>query len=327
MLSRVAFCLYWMFRYLERAQNVARFVDSDFNFFLENPANQENLWNSLIAVTGDQAIFEDLYGTSYSRKNVFRFLTLDERYANSVLSALRASRENARSIRETIPNELWQELNTLYLSVQDYSRHIQPPDQEVRQLVMESCYKIIGQFYSIMSRNEAWHFARMGMLIERADKTSRILDVKYFLLLQSPDLVGSGYDNSQWAALLQSVSGLEMYRRTHRRLQPASVIEFLILEQKFPRSISHCVRYFTESLTEVVGTSRVGNRLDVERDAHRLRAELENTTVNEIIQYGLHEYLDKLQISLNRLDDRVYAAFFNPNAPSRTALPINTSQA
>ena len=311
MLSRVANSVYWMFRYLERAQNIARFINADFNQFLEDQGNQGNLWASLVSVTGDQEFFAEHYDRP-TRDHVIRFLTLDEDYPSSILNCVSQARENARSVRESISSEMWEELNALYLEVREYRRaEGQAADPFLFcKAVITSCYNFIGLFYSTMNRGEAWHFGRIGMLLERADKTSRILDVKYFILLPDPSWVGSAYDNTQWAALLKAVSGLEMYRKVYRRIGPKEVAEFLVFDRSFPRSILHCVHYAEDSLKVLSGATRDGALNAAQRSLFRLRTDLETGTVAEAMEAGLHGYLDSLQTRMNQVDQDIYQVFF-----------------
>lgn len=311
MLSRVAGNIYWMFRYLERAQNIARFINADFDQFLEDQRNQGNLWVSLLAVTGDQEFFQERYPAA-TRENIIHFLTLDESYPNSIFRCVAAARENARSVRESISSEMWEEINALYLTVREFKRtEGQGSDPFLFcKAVITSSYLVIGLFYSTMNRGEAWHFGRIGMLLERADKTSRILDVKYFILLPDPSWVGSAYDNTQWAALLKAVSGLEMYRKVYSRISPEDVAEFLVFDRGFPRSILHCVHYAEESLKVLAGTLHESRLNIAQKSLIRLRTHLETGTVAEALDAGLHGYLDALQTRLNQVDQDVFQVFF-----------------
>jgi uncharacterized alpha-E superfamily protein len=276
MLSRVANSVYWMFRYLERAENIARFVNADFNQYLEDHRRQGNLWVSLLAVTGDTTIFEEGY-QGFTKENVIRFLTVDENYSNSIFRAVQQSRENARSIREIISIEMWEEINGLYHMVKDYKQNRAGQDPyQFCKAVLQSSYQILGLFYSTMNRSDAWHFGRMGMLLERADKTSRILDVKYFILLPEPSLVGSTYDQTQWSALLKAVSGLEMYRKRYRRISPKNVAEFLVFDRLFPRSMYHCLHFAVDSLNHVSGYIPHRNLNEAQKQMFRLKNLFEN---------------------------------------------------
>jgi uncharacterized alpha-E superfamily protein len=290
-----------MFRYLERAQNIARFLNADFGQYLQANGNDGNLWHSLLAVTGDQEEFFKTHPAA-TRDALVHFLTVEADYASSILNCVTQARENARSVREIISSEMWEEINTLYLMAQDYARDEKTYDPfAFCRAVVHSSYLVIGLFYATMNRGDAWHFGRTGMLLERADKTSRILDVKYFILLPDPKLVGSAYDNTQWTALLMSVSGLEMYRKVYRRITPRDVAEFLIFEKDFPRSIAHCVQNSEESIRLLNGPLQtVGS----------LQADLQGHQVEVALQGGLHEYLDGLQTRMNQVDSDLYQGFF-----------------
>ena len=317
MLSRVANAVYWMFRYLERAQNTARFLSADFSQYLEDRDNQGSLWVSLLAVTGDLALYRERYAVT-TRESVIRFLTVDETYVNSILTCIVQARENARSIREIISSEMWEETNSLYLLAQRYAESPESDPYQFCKAVIDSCYHVVGLFYSTMNRGEAWHFGRVGMLLERADKTSRILDVKYFVLLPDPTWVGSPYDNTQWAALLKAVSGLEMYRKTYRRITPSDVANFLIFHTTFPRSIHHCVHYAADSLRALSGSPV---------SLEGLRTDLEEGNVESVLSGGLHEYLDSLQGRMNRVDQEIFHRFFSlPTPVSPGGRPADAGQ-
>jgi uncharacterized alpha-E superfamily protein len=171
------------------------------------------------------------------------------------------------------------------------------------------CHLFVGVTDSTMTHNEAWHFMRMGRHLERADKTSRILDVKYFMLLPKTTDVGTPYDDIHWAAVLKSVSGFEMYRKKFGRITPIEVVEFLIMDQEFPRAVNHCVRSAADSLYSITGTPQGTFRYRSEQLMGRLRSELEFTSVEAVIQYGLHEYLDGLQSKMNEIDSALRTDF------------------
>src|SRR5689334_16562999 len=185
MLSRVADALYWTSRYVERAENVARFIDVSLNLMLESSAHGERDWASLVHTTGDQEFFEKKYGQA-TPANVTQFLTFDEEYSSSILSSVSRARENARSVRDIISREMWQELNEFYLMV--LQTETARPGAQPEDLI-DFCARVkrAGIYFegvtnATLSRGEAFHFAHLGRMLERADKTSRILDVKYFLL-------------------------------------------------------------------------------------------------------------------------------------------------
>jgi uncharacterized alpha-E superfamily protein len=211
MLSRVADAIYWLNRYVERAENIARFIDVNLNLLLDVPVGVEHQWEPLVMTTGDRAIFQERYGAA-TIENVVQFLTFDRDYPNSILSCLYSARENARSVREVISSEMWERVNGFYLMLQEAAKR--PPMEQLPQFFSEvklASHLFAGVMDGTMSHNEGWHFGQVGRLLERADKTARILDVKYFILLPSIGYVGTALDDLQWIALLKSASAYEMW--------------------------------------------------------------------------------------------------------------------
>src|SRR5258706_847866 len=196
MLARVADSIYWMSRYVERAENVARFIEVNLNLMLDLPVGSAQQWQPLVATTGDAAAFAKRYGTA-TQRNVIQFLTFDQENVNSIRSCLRAARENARSVREIISSPMWEQVNVFYLMVHDLAataRVREAPYEFFHEIRMAS-HLFEGLTNATMSHGEGWHFCRMGRLLERADKTSRMVDVKYFLLLPSVADVGTPFDD------------------------------------------------------------------------------------------------------------------------------------
>jgi len=166
-----------------------------------------------------------------------------------------------------------------------------------------------------MTHGEPWHFFHMGQMLERADKTSRILDVKYFILLRSVQDVGSPFDDIQWAAVLRSASAFEMYRKRHGRISPKAVVEFLLLDREFPRSVHYCLMAARDSLYAISGTASGTFRYPPEKLLGQLCSDLSFTSVDEIINAGLHEYLDDLQTRMNQVGAGIYETFFALKTP------------
>lgn len=312
MLSRVADSIYWMNRYIERAENSARYLEVIQQLVLDLPHEDgPNQWAALIAVSGDRDSFYARYDLA-KQSTVFDFLTLDAENPNSMLCSLFQARENARSIREAIPSEMWEQINRTYLMLRDAvrtQRHLDEPAVFLSH-VRKACVLIYGMADATMTHNEGWHFARMGRLLERADKTSRMIDVKYFMLLPEVEYVGSPYDAIQWSALLKCISAFEMYRKQYHDITPINVVAFLILDRLFPRSIRYCLVKAEESLHAITGSlsGTFGN--GAEQRLGRLRSELDYAHVEEIIHAGLHEFLDQFQGKLNKVDDAIFEAFF-----------------
>ena len=313
MLSRVADSIYWMSRYVERAESVARFIDVNYQLMLDLPTvGGAQQWEPLVVITGDFAEFRKLYAAS-SEQSVIRFLTFDRRNPNSIISCLRGARENARSIREIISSEMWEQLNTFYLMVTQTAAATSEADEvsyEFFTSVKQASHLFLGITDATLTHNAGWHFHRLGRMIERADKTSRILDVKYFLL--SPEEAGNPapVDDLQWSALLRSASAFEMFRKAHGRVTPERVVSFLLLDQEFPRAIRYSLIRAQQSLHIVSGTPLGTFSSAAEQLLGQLRAELDYAQVQDILAAGLHDFLDLLQHRLNRIGDSICETLF-----------------
>ena len=310
MLSRVAESIYWMSRYIERAENVARFVDVNLQLILDQPTGMQAQWDPLVATTGDDEVFEERYGEA-TREAVLKFLSFDTENPNSIISCLRAARENARSIRENISSEMWEQINDAYLMVTETSEEwaMAEPHQFFTDIKVAS-HLFMGQTDNIMSHSEGWHFCQLGRLIERADKTSRIVDVKYFILLPSVSHVNTPFDDIQWGALLHSASAFEMYRKTHGLIAPNKVVAFLLLDREFPRSVLYCISKAEESLHAISGTPLETFSNSAEQGLGQLRSEFAYAQVDQILHSGLHEFLDAFQTKLNDVGEDIYKTFF-----------------
>lgn len=327
MLSRVANSIHWMARYVERAENVARFIDVNYQLALDMPGQSGTAdpeqWQPLVITTGDEARFKQRY-PDFSQHSVIQFLTFDRENPNSLLSCLAAARENARTVREGISSEMWEQLNLFYLFVRgaSVSPHlVVDSPQDFFAQVKQSAHLFNGVTDATMTHGEGWHFARMGRLLERADKTSRILDVKYYILLPRLDDVGTPFDNLQWAALLKSASAYEMYRKRFQSITPERVAEFLILDRDFPRSLHHCLIGAEQSLHAITGSPTDTFRNLAEQRLGRLRSDLRYAQIEEVISVGLHEYLDTFQTRLNQVGDAIYQTFFAMRPVEQAASP------
>lgn len=319
MLSRVADSIYWMSRYVERAENVARFVDVNLNLMLDAPGGQAQQWKPLVNTTGDHEEYARRYGEA-NDASVIRFLTFDHENPNSILSCLLAARENARSIREVISSEMWEHLNGFYLMVKGAAEHAENPENphafytEVKQ----ASHLFSGITDATMTHGEAWQFLQLGRMLERADKTSRILDVKYYILLPSVADVGTPTDDIQWAAVLRSASAFEMYRKRHGRIWPRGIVAFLLLDPEFPRAIRFCLEKGRDALHAISGTPLGTFKTPAERFLGLLCSDLAYASVEEVLQGGLHEYLDDLQTRMNRVTQDVFETFFARRIPEST---------
>ncbi len=315
MLSRVADSIYWLNRYVERAENVARFIDVNLNLLLDSPPGTQQQWQPILETTGDMALFQERYDRM-DTETVLQFLTFDPEYQSSILYCLQSARNNARSVREIISSEMWEQINEFYLMVRDASKA--PLDSLVDSsdffnAVRQASNLFVGTMDSTMSHGEGWHFGQVGRLLERADKTSRILDVKYFILLPSIEAVGTTFDEVQWMALLKSASAYEMYRKYQgdHRIIPSNVAEFLILDDEFPRALRSCLLQAQSCLHRITDTPLRTWRNPAERSLGKLCAGLDYITIDEVMEQGLHEFLNDFQIQVNTVGDEMFHTFFS----------------
>lgn len=312
MLSRVADAIYWCSRYVERAENVARFVDVNLNLMLDTPVQKRDDWAALVLTTGDQDWYWSHYDAATPQK-VTRFLIFDPNYPNSILSTLSRARENAQTVREIISREMWHALNEFYLFVRDASTHDFSLDDmaEFYAAIMAHAAEYQGVSSATLSRGEACHWSRFGQFLERADKTSRILDVKYYILLPTVTEVGTTVDLVGWTALLDSASALQMYRQLHNLITPEDVASFLLFDRAFPRSIHYCIHRAEESLHYITGNPLDLCSSEAERQTGLLRAKLDFDRPGDVLRSGLHEYIQGLQLLINGIGAATQRQFFD----------------
>ena len=311
MLSRVAHSLYWMSRYIERAENTARLLEVNLQFLLDfqNVADSKlnQHWESLVLSTGDEDSFAKLYVTADSR-TVTEFLAFDLKNPNSIFACVYAARENARMIRDQISVEMWAAINELHLFLKSRTTAAVWADSptEFFGQIKQASHLFQGLTASTYSRSEGWEFIEFGKYLERADKTTRILDVKYHILLPSATDVGGAVDTAQWQAVLRSASALEAYRRYHvREILPWKAAEFLIFSDSFPRSLHFCVAQVDDFLRRILGETGVRPQSEAGRASRRLLADLQSLTITEVLDQGLHEFLTEIQTALDRISSAV----------------------
>jgi uncharacterized alpha-E superfamily protein len=307
MLSRVADTLYWLARYIERAENNARILDVNFMLTLDAEQNADSSsqreWLPILATLEDQELFNKIYPV-VNADTVCEFVTFAAENPNSIRSGIARARENARTVREYISSEMWERINSLYLwinsadarllydtSTIDFYRHI-----------VDCSHGFHGTTNATLTHADGWHFLQLGKYLERADSASRILDLKYHILLPSGEQVGGDVDSLQWAAVLKTCSAYEAYCKLHLDgVAPAQVAEFIILHDTFPRSIRYCADHLDESLHRISGSDRTHFANEAERLSGQLCSDLHYETITHIIKQGLHEYLDRLQGRLNEI--------------------------
>ena len=309
MLSRVANSIYWMARYLERADCVARFIDVNTHLMLDLSLDQYSAqWYPLVATSGDDEEFTKRYKVADERA-VVKFMTFDSSNPNSILQCIFRARENARTVREVIPVEMWEKINELYHLTLSQSRKRSVADlQDYYKEVRQSGHLFTGLMHNTMSRYQGWQFAHLGQMLERADKTARLLDVKYFLLLPRGDELDSAYDAVQWGAVLKSVNALEMYRQQFHTINYKDVTQFLLFSKAFPRSVVFCLEDAAAALKSI--TMDVDRPDLASKEMATLCKSIHGSDASHIISAGLHEFIDIFQANLNLVDDAIYESFF-----------------
>ncbi len=291
MLSRAADNLYWMMRYVERAENMARMLDVTHRMSLMGADTGMNQWDAALIIAGADKPFA-LRGGSATPRSVIDFLAFAPDNPSSIAACLKGARENARAMRAQITNEAWESINAAWLEMRTLTLDKVEADglRGFFDWVRDRSHLFRGVAEGTMQRGDAYRFMRLGTLIERADSTARILDVKYHILLPSPRDVGGAVDYYQWGALLRSVSSFRIYRQIYRdSITPLRVAELLILRDDMPRSLHNC---FAE-IVDIMQHLRQHYRRDYEsvRLAERLLMKLRYGSIDEIVAKGLHEYL------------------------------------
>jgi uncharacterized alpha-E superfamily protein len=315
MLSRVADSLYWLARYMERAENNARILDVNLQVTLDSdeagPEAERRAWQPILATLEDQTLFTDVYRAT-NADTVCAFVTYARENPNSIWSSVAAARENARTVREYISSEMWERINALYLWLKDEATRNLPSSGGIDffREVVDRCHQFHGTTDQTLNHGEGWDFIQMGKFIERADNTSRLLDLKYHILLPHGEQVGGAVDTVQWQAVLRSCSALEAFLKVYTgQVTPWNVAEFLVLHEQFPRSIRFCVDAMDHALHRISGCDRGHFANEAERLSGRLRSDLSYITINEIFQAGLHEYLDGTQRRLIEIGDAMHRQY------------------
>jgi uncharacterized alpha-E superfamily protein len=308
MLSRTASNLYWIGRYMERAEFVTRLVEATIRLSsLTRGEPSDMAWRSALTVTGGAPIFEAT-GGSLGAFNARRFLTMSEDNPGSIRSCLAAARDNARAARNTIPREAWEAINRAWFNIRDRAS---PGGTQATLNLVETLQAEIRGFEGALARmlrNEAYWFMRLGSVIERGDNTARLLDVKYYLLLPPGQEVGGTLDRDQWTTILQTVSAGTAYRLIYRRaLQPWLIADLLIYRHELPRSLVASAEETVELLAEL--GRRTGRQGEADRLARRRLAGLEQGTIDSLFDEGLHESLRRL-IRENAAIDQAIAQQF-----------------
>ena len=310
MLSRTANNLFWMARYVERGENTARILDITYRMSLmpQDRSVAQKEWFAPLNITGTLFPFSGRFST-VGAHDVLRYMVLDPDNPSSIMSCARAARENARAVRGAITSEMWEVLNSTWLELQHFneSRLDTEGVSQFFDWVKERAHLFRGVTVGTALKDEAFHFNRLGIFLERADNTARILDVKYHVLLPSVEDVGGAVDYYQWAAVLRSVSAFESYRKVYRDvITPLRVAELLILRVDMPRSLHACMREAYD-IMQILARPQAEEAL---RRAGALWSELHFGRIDVIFNRGLHEYLTEFLTRTDALGQEINRSYF-----------------
>ena len=313
MLSRTADHLYWMARYIERAENMARVLDVTYSMSLVPNAAQSEaaLWLPALEISGNVEAYEKDYD-NVNAADVIHYLSMDMNNPSSIYNALRNARENARAVRVAMTSETWENINALWLEFDQFRGQdlAQNGLLEFCDWVKARSHLFRGVCFGTMLRDDAFSFVRLGTFIERADNTARLLDVKYHLLLPEEEEVGGAVDYYEWSAVLRSVSAFQAYQKIFSdTIVPWRVAELLVLRRDMPRSLHACLDEINHILDQLSGNRQTECR----RLAGELHARLRFGKMQDIFQKGLHEFLSDFIDSNNLLGAEIQRAFLSIN--------------
>jgi uncharacterized alpha-E superfamily protein len=317
LLARYAECVFWLARFVERAENLARILEVNETYGRDRSGAQN--WLSIVELNSDEEAFSAKHAR-ISADKVIRFYLTEADNPTSIVSAIGNARENARTLRPLVSTEMWVALNTFHGRLKALAPRDLAPGNLSRLLneIKEACQTFTGVTEGTFYRDQAWYFYCLGRYIERADQTTRLLDTKYKLLTGDS---GSAAEVGQWHALLRSASGYHAFRRIHlSELTPERVVDFLLLNPNFPRSVYLCVRELDLALTEVKSQYRLRAGNDVAERLDGLRSILATRSTDQILGGGLHEFIDWLQCCFIDITNRLSAAFFNG-----PAIPVDSA--
>ena len=312
MLSRVAESLYWMSRYIERAEDLTRLLAVNFSALLDLRAGDaQRAWQSLVKATGDDALFAELHGEA-NAESVTQFMFWEALNPNSVTACIVRARENARGVREQITSEMWEGINRLYFLTRNVERSsLLTNPAEFFRLVRDRAQAFQGITTASMTHGEPYQFIQLGLHFERADKTARILDGKYLYLNQLLD--GSAETSLQLIALLRSCSAFEPYQRASAgQINVANVAEYLLLNREFPRAVLFCLNSCLQRLDRIgeeVTSPPKSNQ--PRRLLGRLAADLEYLDIQDVLGENMDPFLSRFLIRLNSIGDDISRLYFN----------------
>ncbi len=308
MLSRIADSLFWIGRYMERADNTARILDVNYHMLLEQPADTYQLrWDPLITITGERTRFYQMHEEANAHA-AFDFLGYSEDNPNSIAQCIIHARENARTIRDRISRELWEDINGLYHKINKLRDEGVSDLSRFCDAVKRGGHRFHGVCDATLPRDEGWHFLQAGCAIERAEMTARILDVHYHQLLEGPQIMSEA--RHAWMAVLKSVAAYELYKRHYTQIEPEKVAELLLLDARHPRSVRFNLGVLQNSLYAISGSVPGSYANEGERLTGRAYERLAYDSIGEIFEGGLHEYLEELQGTCRTIGVEVTQTYF-----------------
>ncbi|NTJ43061.1 alpha-E domain-containing protein [Agrobacterium larrymoorei] len=292
MLGRTANGLYWMFRYIERAENIARLIDAGQRVSLTRSGSTDEDWDGVLQSAGVREAF--LQGNErVTTADAIDYLLRDKANPSSVMSCIESGRNNARMVRTALTRETWEATNEFWIELKGLvGRRVKAADMpHVIDVIKHRAGLVRGAFHGSMLRNDLYNFSRIGTFIERADNTARILDVKYYVLLPAAAQVGSSLDNAQWESILRSVSAHRSYGWVYdAEYKPSNIADFLILNGRMPRSLAYCYEKIVSNLGYL--EKDYGERHQAHETAEAILGKLKETTINRVMDQGLHEFLE-----------------------------------
>lgn len=309
MLGKNAGGLFWMFRYLERAENTARLLEAGWRIALTRSTDRSNEWQSILITAGMDAAYREKHET-YDAPGVINFLLREKSNPSSVLSTIEAARSNARMVRTALSGEVWEAVNECWMVLKAaLARPVTERNlHEMLTAIRARTSVVRGALHGTMLRNDIYAFSRLGTFIERADNTARILDVKYYVLLPSASFVGTSIDNAQWEVILRSVSAERSYQWLNGgEVTPQGIAEFLILDKRMPRSLAFCYSKIEQYLDLL--EQEYGERQDSQVLAQRICGRLKGATVQSVFEDGLHEFLSEFIGDTARLANLIETDF------------------
>lgn len=293
MLGRTANGLYWMFRYIERAENIARLIDAGLRVSLTRSGSGDEDWDGVLQSAGVHEAFLETHD-KVTTADAIDYLLRDKANPSSVLSCIEAGRNNARMVRTALTRETWEATNEFWIELKtSLDRRIKAADMpQIIDGIKHRAGLVRGAFHGSMLRNDLYNFSRIGTFIERADNTARILDVKYYVLLPAVAHVGSSLDNAQWESILRSVSAHRSYGWVYdAEYKPANIADFLILNGRMPRSLAYCYEKIASNLNYIA--EDYSERHKAHDTAESIRDSLRATTIARVMDEGLHEFLER----------------------------------